>query len=70
MIELAIVLTLGSTAAIIVLMAAPLSFVYVAAFVTLTPLLGMALWLAGGFLRVAIQGVRDAFRILIHTQPQ
>ncbi|MBI1869205.1 MAG: hypothetical protein HYS06_13085 [Methylocystis sp.] len=60
---IATILVLGAIASMIVLTVAPLSFAYLAAFVTLTPILGIALWRAGAVLVDAALGVAGAFHL-------
>lgn len=63
MTELATIIALGAGASVLVLTIAPLSLVYVAAFVTLTPILGITLWRVGVVLLDAAIGVGGAVRL-------
>lgn len=63
MADLAFILVLGAAASILVLTIAPLWLDYVAAFLTLTPILGIALWRTGIVLLDAVIGAIGAVRL-------
>jgi hypothetical protein len=71
MIDLEFIVLLGALASIAVLAVAPVTAVYVVAFVVLTPILGVALWLLIGGLRGASLSLffqRGVMQALEHRQ--